>query len=163
MPPRQALPAAAQRVQDSLTALGRPYVVRQLDQSTRTAAEAAQAVGCQVAQIAKSLLFRGKATGRPALVIASGANRVSETRLAELLGEAVAMADPDFVRQQTGFAIGGVAPVGLASPLAVYIDEDLLGFDEIWSAAGTPHSVFPMPPADLDALTHGLVVALKAG
>ena len=97
------------------------------------------------------------------LVIASGANRVSESRLAELLGEAVAMADPDFDRQQTGFAIGGVAPVGLPAPLAVYIDEDLLRFDEIWSAAGTPHAVFPMPPADLAALTHGQVVALKAG
>jgi prolyl-tRNA editing enzyme YbaK/EbsC (Cys-tRNA(Pro) deacylase) len=163
MPYTQALPAAAQRVQDALAALGRPYVVRQLDHSTRTAAEAAQAVGCQVAQIAKSLVFRGRSSGRPVLVIASGANRVSETRLAELLGEAVVMADPDFVRRQTGFAIGGVAPVGLAAPLAVYIDEELLRFDEIWSAAGTPHSVFPMPPADLAALTHGEVVAIKTG
>jgi prolyl-tRNA editing enzyme YbaK/EbsC (Cys-tRNA(Pro) deacylase) len=97
------------------------------------------------------------------LVIACGANRVSEQRLGDLLGEPIAMADPDFVRRETGFAIGGVAPVGLAAPLAIYIDEDLLQFDEIWSAAGTPHSVFPMPPGDLAALTGGSVVAVKQG
>jgi prolyl-tRNA editing enzyme YbaK/EbsC (Cys-tRNA(Pro) deacylase) len=150
-------------VQDALKALNRPYVVQQLDHSTRTASEAAQAVGCQVAQIAKSLVFRGRDSRRAVLVIACGANRVSEQRLADILGEAVVMADPDFVRRQTGFAIGGVAPVGLLAPLPIYIDEDLLQFDRIWSAAGTPHSVFPMPPADLATLTHGLVVAIKAG
>jgi len=163
MPSDQSLPAAAQRVQDALSAVGRPYVVRQLDHSTRTAAEAAQAVGCQVAQIAKSLVFRCQASGRPVLVIACGANRVSEARLANLLGEAVVMADPDFVRQQTGYSIGGVPPVGLATPLPVFIDADLLQFDEIWSAAGTPHAVFPMPPGDLAALTGGQVVAIKPG
>jgi Cys-tRNA(Pro) deacylase len=157
----QALPPAAQRVQDALTALGRPYIVRQLDQSTRTASEAAQAVGCQVAQIAKSLVFRGQTSGRAVLAIACGANRVSEKRLAELFGEPVEMADPDFVRSQTGFAIGGVAPVGLVARLTIYIDADLLQFDEIWSAAGTPHAVFPMPPADLAALTNGQVVSIK--
>jgi prolyl-tRNA editing enzyme YbaK/EbsC (Cys-tRNA(Pro) deacylase) len=163
MPSDQPLPAAAQRVQEALSALGRSYIVRQLDQSTRTASEAAQAVGCQVAQIAKSLVFRGKTSGRPVLVIACGANRVSETRLADLLGEPVVMADPDFVRQHTGFSIGGVPPVGLASPLPIFIDADLLKFDVIWAAAGTPHAVFPMPPGDLAALTGGQVVALKSG
>jgi len=162
MPSDQPLPSAAQRVQDALAAHGRPYVVRQLDHSTRTASEAAHAVGCQVAQIAKSLVFRGQSSGRPVLVIASGANRVSETRLAELLGEPVGMADPDFVRRHTGYAIGGVPPVGLAAPLPILIDEDLLKFDVIWSAAGTPHAVFPMPPVDLAALTGGQVAALKA-
>ena len=95
-----------------MSALGRPYLVRQLDHSTRTASEAARAVGCQVAQIAKSLVFRGQASGRPVLVIASGANRVSEKRLADLIGEVVVMADPDFVRQQTGYSIGGIPPFG---------------------------------------------------
>ena len=163
MPPEQSLPAAAQRVQEAVSALGRSYVVRQLDQSTRTASEAAQAVGCQVAQIAKSLVFRSSTSGRPVLVIACGANRVSETRLADLLGEPVVMADPDFVRQHTGFSVGGVPPVGLATPLPIFIDADLLKFDVIWAAAGTPHAVFPMPPGDLAALTGGQVVVLKSG
>jgi prolyl-tRNA editing enzyme YbaK/EbsC (Cys-tRNA(Pro) deacylase) len=163
MPPDKPLPPAAQRVQDALATLGRSYVVRQLDRSTRTASEAAQAVGCQVAQIAKSLVFRGQTSSRPVLVIACGANRVSETRLADLLGEGVGMADPDFVRQHTGYSIGGVPPVGLAAPLPIFIDKDLLEFDVIWSAAGTPHAVFPMPPGDLAALTGGQVVALKSG
>lgn len=162
MPPNAPLPGSAQHVQDALIALGRSYVVRQLDHSTRTAAEAAQAVGCQVAQIAKSLVFRGKESGRAVLVIACGANRVSERQLASLLGEPAVMADPDFVRRQTGFAIGGVAPVGLLESLPIYIDEDLLPFDQIWVAAGTPHSVFPMPPDDLPALTGGRVVTIKA-
>jgi prolyl-tRNA editing enzyme YbaK/EbsC (Cys-tRNA(Pro) deacylase) len=163
VPSGQTLPPAAQRVQDALTALGRPYVVRQLDHSTRTASEAAQAVGCQVAQIAKSLIFRGQTSGQPVLVIASGANRVSEARLGDLVREVVVMAQPDFVRQQTGFSIGGVPPVSLARPLSIFIDEDLLKFDLIWSAAGTPHSVFPMPPSDLTALTGGRVAAVKSG
>jgi prolyl-tRNA editing enzyme YbaK/EbsC (Cys-tRNA(Pro) deacylase) len=163
MPSEQPLPPAAQRVQDALHALSRSYVVRQLDRSTRTAVEAAQAVNCQVGQIAKSLVFRGQASGRAVLVIACGANRVSETRLASLLGEAVVMADSDFVRQQTGFSIGGVPPIGLAAPLTIFIDADLLQFDVIWAAAGTPHAVFPMPPTDLAALTGGQVVALKSG
>jgi prolyl-tRNA editing enzyme YbaK/EbsC (Cys-tRNA(Pro) deacylase) len=159
----EPLPPAAQRVQDALLALGRTYVVHQLDRSTRTAAEAADAVGCQVGQIAKSLVFRGQSSGRPVLAIASGANRVSEVRLAELLGEPVGKATPDFVREATGFAIGGVPPVGHASPLPIYIDEDLLQFELIWAAAGTPHTVFPLPPSDLPALTNGRVATLRAG
>jgi prolyl-tRNA editing enzyme YbaK/EbsC (Cys-tRNA(Pro) deacylase) len=157
----EPLPPAAQRIQDALVALGRSYVVHQLDRSTRTAAEAAQAVGCQVGQIAKSLVFRGQTTGRPVLAIACGANRVSEARLAELLGEPVGKAAPDFVRQATGFAIGGVPPLGHLTPLPVFIDQDLLQFDVIWAAAGTPHTVFPLPPGDLPALTHGKVVPLR--
>ena len=159
----EPLPPAAQRVQDALIALGRPYVVRQLDRSTRTAAEAAQAVGCQVGQIAKSLVFRGQTTGSPVLAIACGANRVSEARLADLLGEPVERASPEFVRETTGFAIGGVPPLGHAAALPIYIDEDLLQFDVIWAAAGTPHAVFPLPPGDLPALTGGQVAALRAG
>ena len=159
----EPLPPAAQRVQDALVAQGRTYVVRQLDRSTRMAAEAADAVGCLVGQIAKSLVFRGQGSGRPVLVIACGANRVSEARLAARLGEPVAKATPEFVRETTGFAIGGVPPLGHATPLPVYIDEDLLQFDVVWAAAGTPHALFPLPPADLAALTAGEVLTLRAG
>ncbi len=159
----EPLPPAAQRVQDALVARGRTYVVRQLDRSTRTASEAADAVGCLIGQIAKSLVFRGQDSGRPVLVIACGANRVSEARLAELLGEPVVKATPEFVREMTGFAIGGVAPVGHATPLPVYIDEDLLQFNVVWAAAGTPHALFPLPPSDLATLTEGEVVTLRAG
>jgi prolyl-tRNA editing enzyme YbaK/EbsC (Cys-tRNA(Pro) deacylase) len=159
---RPALSPAAQHVQETLRALGRAYAVRESEQSTRTSAEAAQAVGCQVGQIAKSLVFRARESGRAVLVIASGANRVDEARLAELLGEPIGRASPDFVRQQTGYVIGGVAPVGHASPLPVFIDADLLAFDEIWAAAGTPNAVFPLPASDLPALTGGRVVDIRA-
>lgn len=159
---RPTLSPAAQHVQDTLRALGRDYPVRESERSTRTSAEAAQAVGCVVGQIAKSLVFRAAHSGRAVLVIASGANRVDEGRLAELLGEPVGRAGPDFVRQHTGYAIGGVAPVGYASTLPIFIDEDLLAFDQIWAAAGTPNAVFPLPSSDLPALTGGRVVHIRA-
>jgi len=159
---RPALSPAARHVQDTLRALGREYSVRESEHSTRTSAEAAQAVGCRVGQIAKSLVFRAQKSGRAVLVIASGANRVDEGRLAELLGEPIGRASPDFVREHTGYAIGGVAPVGHPSPLPIYIDADLLSFDEIWAAAGTPNAVFPLPSADLPALTGGRVVDIRA-
>ena len=157
------LPPAAQRVQDALHALGRDYRVLELERSTRTSAEAAQAVGCQVGQIAKSLVFRGLDSGRAVLVIASGANRVDEALLAVLLNEPIGRASPDFVREQTGFAIGGVPPVGHATPLPIFIDQDLLQFEQIWAAAGTPHALFALPSQDLPPLTGGQVAALKAG
>jgi prolyl-tRNA editing enzyme YbaK/EbsC (Cys-tRNA(Pro) deacylase) len=160
--PRPALSSAAQHVQNSLRSLGRDYPVRETAHSTRTSAEAAQAVGCEVGQIAKSLVFRAQTSGRAVLVIASGANRVDEARLAELLGEPVGRASPEFVRQHTGFAIGGVAPVGHPAPLPIFIDADLLGFDQIWAAAGTPNAVFPLPASDLPALTGGRVVEIRA-
>ncbi|MGB9879954.1 MAG: YbaK/EbsC family protein, partial [Anaerolineae bacterium] len=126
-------------------------------QSTRTAAEAAQAVGCAVGQIVKSLVFRGKETHKPILVLASGANRVDEKALAHWVGEPIEKADADFVREQTGFAIGGVPPIGHIQPLPTYIDQDLLLYDEIWAAAGTPHAVFRLTPADLVRMTNGMV------
>lgn len=135
----------------------------ELDHSTRTAAEAAQAVGCQLGQIAKSLVFRGLDSGRAVLAIASGANRVDEARLAELLGEPIGRASPEFVRDQTGFAIGGVPPLAHATPLPILIDEDLLRFEQIWAAAGTPHALFALPSVDLPRLTGGQVATLKAG
>ena len=157
----ESLTAAAQRVQDALTALGVACRVVELPASTRSAAEAAAAIGCHVAQIAKSLVFRGLSTDRPILTIVSGANRVDEERLGGLLEELIAKADADFVRRRTGYAIGGVPPVGHAEPLVCLIDEDLLQYDEIWAAAGTPRAVFRLTPAELQRITGGRVVAVK--
>lgn len=128
------------------------------DATTRSAADAAAAIGCSVAQIAKSLIFRARPSSRPILVVASGANRVSERALAAVLGESIEKADADFVRDQTGFAIGGVPPVGHDRPIVTLIDRDLLSFAEIWAAAGTPNAVFRLNPADLPSMTGGQVV-----
>jgi prolyl-tRNA editing enzyme YbaK/EbsC (Cys-tRNA(Pro) deacylase) len=155
------LSASAQKVQQALNAFGLPLQVLELPASTRSALEAAQAVGCQVEQIAKSLIFRSSQSGRPVLVIASGPNRVNEKKIGELLGEPIGKADADFVRQRTGFAIGGVPPVGHAEPLETFIDEDLLKLDEIWAAAGTPNAVFRLKPLDLVKITSGRVAAIK--
>ena len=153
------LSASAQRVQDALQALGLPCEVLELPQSTRSAADAAQTIGCTVGQIVKSLVFRA-ASGRAILVLASGANRVNERLLSSHLGEAVAKADADFVRAQTGYAIGGVPPLGHVQPLTALIDRTLLGYDVLWAAAGTPHSVFKLTPADLLTMTGGQVLDL---
>jgi prolyl-tRNA editing enzyme YbaK/EbsC (Cys-tRNA(Pro) deacylase) len=155
------LSSSAQKVQDALDAFGMTLQVVELPASTRSAAEAAQAIGCQVGQIAKSLVFMGKKTGYPVLVIASGANRVNEKQISEPLGEAIAKADADFVRQQTGFVIGGVPPVGHAQPLNTFVDEDLLEYEVIWAAAGTPHAVFQLEPSNLVRITSGRVVSIK--
>ena len=156
------LSASAQKVQDVLAAHGLALTVVELPQSTRTAAEAAVAVGCTVGQIVKSIVFRAAQTQRPVLVITSGANRVSEKAVAALLGEPLAKADADFVRTRTGFAIGGVPPVGHVETPVTFIDEDLLAYGEIWAAAGTPNAVFRLTPSDLLALTSGQVVKVKA-
>ena len=155
------LSPSAQKVQQALNAFGLPLHVLELPASTRSAVEAAQAIGCRVEQIAKSLIFRSSLSGRPVLVIASGPNRVNEMKIGELLGEPIGKADADFVRQRTGFAIGGVPPVGHAEPLETFIDEDLLKLDEIWAAAGTPNAVFRLTPLDLVNITSGRVVAVK--
>ncbi len=152
-----ALSASAAKVQAALGARGFSFDVQQLDQSTRTAGEAAKAIGCEAAQIAKSILFRGKDSGRAVLVIASGINRVDEKAVAALLGEKPNKADADFVRRETGFAIGGVPPVGHDKPIVTLIDEDILAFDEIWAAADTPFAVFRLDPHSLAALTGGTV------
>ncbi len=152
---------SAQRVQDELARRGSAAVVRQLDRTTRSAAEAAEAVGCDVGQIAKSLVFRGAKTGRPILVITSGANRVQEAALGERIGEAIERADADFVRQSTGFAIGGVPPLGHPASLATYFDEDLLRFPAIWAAAGTPNALFEIDPAELIRLCGATALRVK--
>ena len=156
------LSASAQKVQDALAARGLALTVVELPQSTRTAAEAALAVGCAVGQIVKSIIFRAAKSNRPVLVITSGANRVSEKAVAALLGEPLARADADFVRARTGFVIGGVPPIGHVEPPVTFIDEDLLAYAEIWAAAGTPNAVFRLTPTDLLALTTGTVTKIKA-
>lgn len=154
----EELSSAARRVQEGLTTLGLECQVVVMPDSTRTAKEAAAAIGCGVEQIVKSLIFRGKQSGRPILVVASGVNRVNEKKLAELAQEPIEKADADFVRARTGYAIGGVPPAWHSEPLQTFIDEDLLRYAEIWAAAGTPHAVFRLTPADLQRITGGLVV-----
>jgi prolyl-tRNA editing enzyme YbaK/EbsC (Cys-tRNA(Pro) deacylase) len=150
------------RVRAALAALGLTSEVKEFDASTRTAADAARAIGCLQAQIAKSLVFRAQESGRAVLVIASGSNRVDEKKVAALLGEEIGKADADFVRNETGFAIGGVAPVGHTGPVTVLIDADLQQFAEIWAAAGAPNAVFRLTPADLARVTGGQVAEVKA-
>jgi prolyl-tRNA editing enzyme YbaK/EbsC (Cys-tRNA(Pro) deacylase) len=149
------------RVQEALAALGLGHEVVDLGLSARTAADAAAAVGCRVDQICKSLVFRRRDSGRPLLVVTSGAHRVDEARVAALVGEPLARADADFVRAETGFAIGGVAPVGHVKPVETLIDEHLLGFEEIWAAAGHPNTVFRLTPAQLVTMTQGRVAAVS--
>ena len=156
-----SLKSSAQKVQDALLAQGFTNQVIELPDSTRTSVEAAAAVGCEVAQIAKSLIFQGKQSQQAVLVIASGVNRVNEKRNAERLGEKLQKPDADFVREQTGFVIGGVAPVGHSHPLTTYIDEDLLSHAEIWAAAGHPNAVFKLTPAALVQMTGGTVISIK--
>jgi prolyl-tRNA editing enzyme YbaK/EbsC (Cys-tRNA(Pro) deacylase) len=154
---KPAASASALKVQ---AVLGPGFEVLEFDAPTRTAEEAAAAIGCAPAEIAKSLVFRA-ASGKPVVVVASGANRVDEKAVGALVGETIARADADFVREATGFAIGGVPPVGhRASPVAL-IDESLMAFPAIWAAAGTPNAVFRLTPADLVALTGGRVAAVK--
>jgi prolyl-tRNA editing enzyme YbaK/EbsC (Cys-tRNA(Pro) deacylase) len=156
------LKASTRRVQAAIAARGFDFEVREFPSGTRTSAEAAAAVGCEIGQIAKSMVFRAIDSDRPVLVVASGANRVDEEKVAALLGEGIGRADPAFVRERTGFAIGGVPPVGHDAPPLVLIDRDLLAFAEVWAAAGTPNAVFRLDPADLEDLTGGKVAEVKA-
>ena len=156
-----SLSPSAQRVQDALAAASLTLNVVELPQSTRTAPEAAAAVGATLGQIVKSIIFRAAHSDRPVLVLTSGANRVDERAVAALLGEPLAKADADFVRARTGFAIGGVPPVGHLEPIPTFIDEDLLTHAEIWAAAGTPNALFRLTPADLLRATHGQVARVR--
>jgi Cys-tRNA(Pro) deacylase len=155
------LSKSAQSVQDALSSHGIETEVIELPASTRTAQEAAQAIGCQVAQITKSLVFRTKNTNRAILVLASGINRVNEKAIAQEVGEEIVKADADFTREVTGFAIGGIPPIGHKQKLETFIDEDLFQYKELWAAAGTPHAVFRLEPADLQTLSQGKVISIK--
>jgi prolyl-tRNA editing enzyme YbaK/EbsC (Cys-tRNA(Pro) deacylase) len=152
-----SLKPSAQKVQDALRAAGFANEVVELPDSARTAAEAAAAVGCEVGQIVKSLLFRATATGRAVLVAASGSHRVDEAKVAAIVGEPIGRATPEFVREQTGFAIGGVPPIGHAQPVVAVVDEALRAYERIWAAAGHPHAVFALTPDELVRMTGGKV------
>jgi len=148
------------RVRDALARFGLAAEIREFDASTRTSADAAAAIGCTVAQIAKSVIFRAKGGNQPVLVIASGINRVDEKKLEAALGDRIGRADAEFVRAATGFAIGGVAPVGHTGPVRIFIDADLGQYDEIWAAAGSPNAVFRLTPADLRRITGGELITI---
>ncbi|WP_114394283.1 YbaK/EbsC family protein [Oleisolibacter albus] len=154
------LSPSAQMIQNLLNDLGHPIHVLEFAATTRTAAEAAAVIGCDVAQIAKSILFRTRDSARPVLVVASGSNRVNEAAVARHLagrigGERLLKAEADFVRSHAGYAIGGVPPIGHLVPPVTLFDRDLLDFDTVWAAAGTPNSVFPIAPSILLGLTGG--------
>jgi prolyl-tRNA editing enzyme YbaK/EbsC (Cys-tRNA(Pro) deacylase) len=149
------------RVRQKLTELGLQTEIRFFDASTRTAADAAAAIGCTLAQIAKSLVFRAKTTDQVVLVIASGSNRVNIGKIAAALGDEIGKADADFVRSRTGFAIGGVGPIGHSNACRIFIDRDLADYSEIWAAAGSPNAVFRLTPDELQRVTGGRVLDLK--
>jgi prolyl-tRNA editing enzyme YbaK/EbsC (Cys-tRNA(Pro) deacylase) len=155
------LSPSPQKVQEAIKALGFTNQVVELQSTTRTSADAAQAVGCTVEQIAKSIVFQGKQTHKPILVIASGPNRVNEKRIEELISEPLGKADADYVRRHTGFVIGGVPPLGHLEQLEIFVDEDLLQYEEIWAAAGSPNAVFKLTPSDLVKMTGGRVISIK--
>jgi prolyl-tRNA editing enzyme YbaK/EbsC (Cys-tRNA(Pro) deacylase) len=154
----EPLSPTAQKVQDALSAQSFQYQVVESATTSRTAAEAAALVGCELAQIVKSLVFRTKESGRPVLVLTSGANQVNEWRIGALLKEPLEKARAAFVREHTGFAIGGVAPLGHPKALETFIDQDLLKLPEIWAAAGTPNALFRLAPGDLVKMTGGRVI-----
>jgi Cys-tRNA(Pro) deacylase len=158
---RETLSTSAQKVQNALIERGTTLKVIEFIESTRTSVEAAERVGVSVGQIAKSLIFKAKNSGEPVLVIASGANRVDEKKVAALLGEKIGRADPEFAREATGFVIGGIPPLGHARPLATFLDADLFQHEVIWGAAGTPNAVFELTPAQLAELTGGTVADVK--
>ena len=151
---------SVERVRAALLDSGHADTVSAFPEGTRTAADAAAAVGCTVAQIAKSIIFR--AGSRAVLVIASGANRVDTKKAAAALGVSLSRADADFVREKTGFAIGGVSPVGLTEPALLLIDEDLMALDPVWAAAGSPSHVFQTTPAELLRMTKARIANIMA-
>ena len=156
------LAKSAKSVQDALIANGITSRVVELSASTRTAVDAASSIGCNVSQICKSLIFKTQETGKPVLVLASGPTRVNEKKIAQYLGESLGKADADFVRDITGFAIGGIPPIGHAQKIdLIFIDEDLLKLEELWAAAGTPNAVFCLQGQDLVKMTAGRVVDIK--
>ena len=155
------LSSSSQKIQDQLNLLGYDYTVIEHVESTRTAQEAADRAGCELGQIVKSLIFKGKESGKPILVLTSGANRVDEKRISEYAGEHISRADADFVRAVTGFAIGGVPPIGHVQKMETYIDEDFLQYATIWAAVGTPNAIFELKTEDLQKMTDGKVARVK--
>lgn len=156
--PNQPQQASARRVQEALAAVGVELQVVELPASTRSAAEAAEAIGCRLEQIAKSIVFQRKDTGEPVLVVASGPNRIGEAKVGAELGSELKLAKGSFVKKATGYAIGGVPPLGHERPLETVVDAHLMTLETIWAAAGTPHAVFQLTPEDLLRITGGRVL-----
>lgn len=155
------LSPSAQKVQDALQKLGYRYSVIEFADSTRTAEEAAERVGCEVGQIVKSLIFQGASSEKAILILTSGANRVDIKRIKPYAEEKIGRADPAFVRERTGYAIGGIPPLGHLNPIETYVDEDLLQYEKVWAAAGTPNAIFEMDANQLEKMTSGKVIAVK--
>ncbi|MCX6060155.1 MAG: YbaK/EbsC family protein [Chloroflexi bacterium] len=155
------LSTSAQKIQDLLNSIGLNYTVIEHAESTRTAQEAADRAGCELGQIVKSLIFRGKVSGKPILVLTSGSNRVDEKRISGYAGETISRADADFVRTITGYAIGGVPPIGYTEKMETYLDEDLQQYLVVWAAAGTPNAIFELTPTDLQKITGGKNLRVK--
>ncbi len=152
------LKAASARVREAAASAGLVIEIRTHAQSTRTAEAAAAACGCAIGQIVKSLVFQGKTTGGPILLLVSGANRVNEKGIAASIGEALRRPDAAYVREVTGYAIGGIPPIGHATPLKTFVDRDLMPYASVWAAAGTPDSVFQVAPAALVAATAATII-----
>ncbi|KIX14806.1 YbaK/EbsC family protein [Dethiosulfatarculus sandiegensis] len=150
-----------QKVSQALKNLELEVQIQIMPSSTRTSQDAAQAVHCEVGQIAKSLIFKAKQSQQPVLVIASGANMVDLKKVSALLGEKLGKADADFVKQKTGFTIGGIPPVGHLEPVTTFIDQDLLEYDYIWAAAGTPNAVFKLNSSELPRITQGKISEVR--
>ena len=149
-----------QRVKETLEKLGIPVTVQELPDSTRTAKEAASAAKCQVGQIVKSLVFQTVSNQKPILILTSGANKVDEKLVSAQLGEDIQFAPPGFVREETGFAIGGVSPYGLIKEIPIYIDRDLLDYSIIWAAAGSHYAIFSIQPQILVSSTGCQVISV---
>ncbi|MFV0382942.1 YbaK/EbsC family protein [Paracoccus sp. (in: a-proteobacteria)] len=141
------------RVRAALEAAGEPVEILEMGESTRTAAEAAAAAGCEVDQIAKSIIFRGQDSGHVVLFLTAGGNRVDPAKAAQVAGQPLGKADAALIREETGFAIGGVAPVGHLNPVTAYYDPRLSDFERVWAAAGTPRHIFAIAPDRLLAIT----------
>ncbi len=158
----QSLSKAAKSLQSTLKNHGVTCKVIELATSTKTAHDAANSLGCSIAQIAKSLIFKTVSTGKPVLVLASGSNRVNEKTIEQHVGEKIIKADADFVRDVTGFAIGGIPPIGHKQKIDfIFIDEDLMKLDSLWAAAGTPYAVFNVQAKELFELTRGKIISIK--
>jgi prolyl-tRNA editing enzyme YbaK/EbsC (Cys-tRNA(Pro) deacylase) len=155
------LSPTAHRVQQALQSLGTNAIIREHPEACRTSAEAAIVLGCTVAQIAKSVIFRGETSGQSILVITSGANRVDVRKIEALAGEMPGKANADFVREHTGFVIGGVSPIAHLKPGKVFFDEDLLQFDAVFPAGGTPQAMFRIEPHELLRISGSVLADVK--
>ena len=156
----ETLPRSARRVRTALLGLGLSGDIHRLADSTRTAPEAAAAVGCELGAIVKSLVMRGVSTQAPVLALVSGDNRADVALIEAAVDEPVERPDADYVREVTGYAIGGIPPVGHPQPVRTVMDEDLLRFETVWAAAGHPHAVFPIAPAHLARAAGARVLTL---